>query len=54
MLDAQNKLAQGEYVDQQVLSQLLLGGIINIIAQHDTIVKVEKKMKLLEHEHVTN
>ena len=34
--------------------KLLLGGVINILAQHDTIVKNEEKVKHLEHAQVTN
>ena len=54
MLAAHKKLEQGEKVDHNVLSQLLLGGVINILAQHDTIVRNEEKVKHLEHAQVTN
>jgi len=54
MLAAHKKLEKGEQVDHQVLSQLLLGGVINILAQHDTIAKNEEKVVILEHANVTN
>ena len=55
ILAAHKKLEQGEKVDHDVLlSQHLLVGVINILAQHDTIVKNEEKMKHLEHAQVTN
>ena len=54
MLAAHEKLARGEQVDQQVLSQLLLGGVINILAQHDEIINIEEKVKLLEQKQLTN
>ena len=54
MLAAHEKLARVEQVDQQVLSQLLLGGVINILAQHDEIINIEEKVKLLEQKQLTN
>ena len=54
LVAAHKKLEKGEQVDQDVLSKLLLGGIINILSQHDTIDKIEEKVKHLEHEKVTD
>ena len=49
MLDTHEKLACGILVDQHVISNLLLGGIINILEQHDTIEEMEKeKNKVVE------
>ena len=54
ILAGDKKLEQGEKVDHDILSQLLLVWVINILAQHDTIVKNEEKVKHLEHAQVTN
>ena len=54
MLAEHKKLVHGKQVDQHVLSHLLLGGVINTLAHHDTIAEIDKKVKLLEHEQVTN
>ena len=44
------KLAHGQKVDPEIVSNLLLGGIINILAQHDTIASIEEKLKIVQHE----
>ena len=54
MIDIHNKLSQGIPIDPKVVSGLLLGGVINIINQHDKIVDLEGKMRLLSSENVTN
>ena len=41
MLQINNKCSKGERVDPKVV--LLLSGVIQILAQHDTIVEVETK-----------
>ena len=54
MIDTHNKLSEGIPIDPKVISGLLLGGVINIINQHDKIADIEEKMKLLSSENVTN
>ena len=54
MINTHKKLSKGEQVDSQIVSNLLLGGVINIIAQHDTIEEFENKLKVVEHENITN
>ena len=54
MINTHNKLAQGIPVDANAVSVLLLGGIINIINQHDKIENLEKKMKNVLMENNTN
>ena len=54
MVAANKQLSKGEQVDPGVVSNLLLSGIINILAQHDTIVELEARVKILEHEKVSN
>ena len=53
MISTHKKLANGEKVDSQVVSNLLLGGVINILAQHDAIEDVEKRIKTIEHEEIS-
>ena len=43
MIATHDKLVKGEKVEQNDVSVLLLGGIINIIRQHDTIAPLEEK-----------
>ena len=54
MVNTHRKLSKGEKVEPEVVSNLLLAGLINILAQHDTIVEVETRMDSLEQEKVTN
>jgi hypothetical protein len=54
MLDTHEKLARGILVDQHVISNLLLGGIINILEQHDTIEEMEKRIKVVEEMSLTD
>jgi hypothetical protein len=54
MIDTHKKLAQGIIIDVNAVSVLLLGGIINIINQHDMIADLEKKMKNILLENITN
>ena len=54
MVDIHDKLTRGVKVDQQVVSLLVLGGIMNITAQHDGLEEIDVKMKELEHENITN
>ena len=44
MIEIHNKLSNGVAVEPKVVSGLLLGGVINIINQHDKIVDLENKM----------
>ena len=52
MLESHQKLSKWERVNPEVVSNLLLSGII--LAQHDAIVEAELKMKTLEHENISN
>ena len=54
MLETHQKLSKGERVKPEVVSNLLLSGIINILAQHDAIVEAELKIETLEHENISN
>ena len=45
---------KGETIEKDVVNVLLLGGIINILNQHDRICEIEKKVKAVEVENVTN
>ena len=49
-ISTHKKLANGQKVDPEIVSNLLLGGIINILAQHDTIASIEEKLKIVQHE----
>jgi hypothetical protein len=54
MINTHKKLSKGEKVDNQIVSNLLLGGVVNIIDQHDTIEDVEKRLEEVQNENVTN
>ena len=54
MIDTHNKLSKGTPIDPKVVSGLLLGGVINIINQHDKIRDLGEKIKLLSRDNVTN
>ena len=54
MISTHEKLVKGEAIDKDVVSILLLGGVINILGQHDTILEIENKVKSLEVENLTN
>ena len=45
MVEINEKLSKGVKVDSQVVSNLLLSGIINIIEQHKTVEELEQKIK---------
>ena len=42
IIDVQNKLSNGKDVDQRDISVLLLGGVMNILHQHDALEKLEE------------
>jgi hypothetical protein len=48
------KLSRGEKVEPNIVSNLLLAGVINILAQHDTIVEAETRIETFEHDKVSN
>ena len=48
MVETHEKIAKGVQVDPKVLSNLLLGGIINILHQHDTIAEIDERIKMVE------
>ena len=52
MADIHKKLSIGGKVEPDVVSNLLLAGVINILAQYDTMVEVETRIILLEQEKV--
>ena len=54
MISTHEKLLKGETLERDVVNVLLLGGIINILNQHDRICEIEKKVKAVEVENVTN
>ena len=54
MISTHEKLLNGETIDRDVVNTLLLGGVINILGQHDKIDEMEKRMKSIEVENETN
>ena len=54
MFEINKKLSSGERVQPEVVSNLLLSGIINILVQHDAIVEAEAIIKALEYDKVSN
>ena len=54
MVRMHQKLSKGEVNDPTAVSGLILGGIINILAQHDQIEDLEAKIENLELENKTN
>jgi hypothetical protein len=53
LVDAHDKLAKGNPIDQKTVSRLLLAGVVNILNQHDTIVNLEEGVKANTIENVT-
>ena len=54
MISTHEKLVKGETVEKGVVNVLLLGGVINILNQHDRISEMENKLKEVEVQNVTN
>ena len=54
MIDIHKKLSNGVSIDQKDVSVLVLGGIINIISQHDALEDIEKRIEEAECKDVTN
>ena len=54
MTDIPKKLSLGVPADQQVVSSLLLGGIVNILIQRDVIEALEDKVDSLKIDNQTN
>ena len=54
MVKTHEKLLKGELVDPKDVSALLLAGVIKILNQHDTIDKLEDRMKKIECQSLTN
>jgi hypothetical protein len=54
MVEIHNKLSKGLPVDSNEVSRLMLGGVINIINQHDTIEELEIKVEGAKMENHTN
>ena len=54
MVDMHKKLTTGIKIDPQDVSVLLLGGVINILSQHDALESLEERIKSLEHNNITN
>ena len=54
MISTHKKLMKGENVDSVAVSNLVLGGVINILAQHDAIEEIQGKVNLVQHELITN
>ena len=54
MVDVHKKLTTGIKIDPQDVSVLLLGGVINILSQHDALESLEERIKSLEHNNITN
>jgi hypothetical protein len=54
MVHTHEKLSRGEKVEPNIVSNLLLAGVINILAQHDTILEAETRIETLEQDKVSN
>ena len=54
MVDTHKKLVKGEPVEQKALSELLLGGIINILSQSETVDNILERIEAIEQEKLTN
>ena len=54
MVEIHDQLSKGANIDPKVVSGLLLSGIINILKQHDALEHLEEKIKVLEHDNLTN
>ena len=48
------KLKEGVNIDPKDISALLLGGVINILNQHDALDKLEECIKAHDHKNITN
>ena len=48
MVDTHNKLVKSEKVDQQLISELLLGGIINILNQSEAVDNIIKRIAVIK------
>ena len=44
MVNTHNKISRGINVEQEVVSNLLLGGVINILQQHDALEEMEERI----------
>ena len=54
MHETHKKLVSGCQVDSKVVNTLLLGGVVNILIQSEGIEAIEKRMKAMECEVLTN
>ena len=54
MVNMHRKLSNGVNIDPKDVSVLVLGGIINIISQHDELEDLEERIKAIEHNDITN
>ena len=54
MVQTHDQLLRGIPVDTGVVSNLLLGGVINILNQHDTIEEMDRRIKAVESSNLTD
>ena len=54
MIKTHESIARGVPIDHNVVSNLLLGGVINILQQHDTIEDMEKRIEAIEKTNLTD
>ena len=54
MVKVQEQLSRGVLVEQEIVNNLILGGVINILHQHDTIEEVESRIKVVEQISMTD
>ena len=45
MLEVHEKLSKGEMIDSTTVNGILLGGIMNILVQHNAIEELDKRVK---------
>ena len=54
MVKVHDKLSRGIAVEQEVVGNLLLGGVINILHQHDVIKELDNRIKDVEQTSLTD
>ena len=52
MLEVHEKLSKGEMIDSTTVNGILLGGIMNILVQHEAIEELAKRIKSVEAENI--
>ena len=53
MVKVHDKLSRGIAVEQEVVGNILLGGVINILHQHDVVEELDNRIKDVEQTSLT-